>query len=63
MKGKTMIEYKAQTNSFITKKRYIVWLNKVGRNVYNYDEAKKLYDKWVSLNYENVRLEIIEEAA
>ena len=42
-------------------KRYIVWLNKVGRNVSNYDDAKKLYDKWVSLNYENVRLEIIEE--
>jgi hypothetical protein len=45
----------------IIKQSYIVWLDKVGRNVNNYNEAKKLYNKWISLNYDNVRLEIIEE--
>ena len=44
----------------MTKKRYIVWLNKVGRNVATYEDAKKLYDKWISLNYENVRIEEVE---
>jgi len=44
-----------------TKQRYIVWLDKVGRNVNNFNEAKKLYNKWISLNYDNVRLETIEE--
>ena len=45
----------------ITKQSYIVWLDKVGRNVNDYNEAKKLYNKWISLNYDNVRLETIEE--
>ena len=47
----------------MTKKRYIVWLDKVGRNVSSYEDAKKLYHKWISLNYENVRIEEIEEVA
>ena len=51
------------TEKYAHKEQYIVWLDKVGRNVSNYDDAKKLYDKWVSLNYENVRLEIIKEVA
>lgn len=45
----------------MTKKKYIVWLDKVGRTVSNYEDAKKLYDKWISLNENNVRIEEIEE--
>jgi hypothetical protein len=50
-------------DNIMTKKRYIVWLDKVGRNVASYEDAKKLYHKWISLNYENVRIEEIEEVA
>lgn len=54
-------EWNITEDKKITKQRYIVWLDKVGRNVNDYNEAKKLYNKWISLNYDNVRLETIEE--